>query len=106
MSENSFGNTYAISLIAQKGAVIDLQIVITPGGTAGINSPTLEVACSPPGIGAKKIQERSRKSFVSTYRAGGVALKCGAVDHRSALMKINSSALGVACPPPGIGAKI
>jgi hypothetical protein len=56
-SEISFGNTYAVaSLIALKGAVIDLQI----GATLGINSPALEVACPPPGIGAKKVQENSK----------------------------------------------
>jgi hypothetical protein len=43
------------------------------GITGSINSPALEVACSPPRIGAKKIQEYS-ESLGTTYPVGSVAL--------------------------------
>ena len=65
------------------------------------------VACPPPGIGAKKVQETSGARFGSTYIANGiVALKCAIVDLHGAFKYENSTALEVACPAPGIGAKI
>jgi hypothetical protein len=103
ISENSFGNTYAkvssssSSLIALKGAVIDLQI----GTTLGINSPALEVACSPPGIGAKQIQEISETRFCTSYIISDVPLERAGVDLDICNISINCSALEVACPPPG-----
>jgi hypothetical protein len=47
-SENSF-TTYMVSTVALKGAGIDLDICTR----RGINCSALEVACGPPGIGAK-----------------------------------------------------
>jgi hypothetical protein len=65
------------------------------------------VTCGPPGIGAKKIQEISQDGFEATeytYIAGGaVALEGAGVDLDICIISINSSALQVACPPPGIG---
>ena len=62
---------------------------------------------SPAGNLSEEISGKfSDNSFVSTYIGGGVALKCGAVDHHSAARNINTSALEVACPPPGIGANL
>jgi hypothetical protein len=49
ISQNSIGITYIVGSVALEGAVVDLHI----GTTTGINSSTLEVACPPPGIGAK-----------------------------------------------------
>ena len=43
------GTTYTVCSVALEGAVMDVHI----GTTGGINSSTLEVACPPPGIGAK-----------------------------------------------------
>jgi hypothetical protein len=74
--------------------------------TNGDCPSVLKVVCGPPGIGAKKNQESSRKSFVSTYIGGVVALEYGIVDlHIGITDNINSSALEVACPPPGIERK-
>ena len=65
------------------------------------------VPCDPPGIGVKKIQESSQNSFGITYIACSVALEGAVMDvHIGTTGGINSSALGVPCPPPGIGAKI
>jgi hypothetical protein len=47
-SQNRVGTTY-VSTIAVEYGVVDLHI----GTTIGINSSALEVACPPPGIGAK-----------------------------------------------------
>jgi hypothetical protein len=74
--------------------------------TFGIDSSPLKVACGPPGIGAKKFQEISRrKQLVTTYTGGTVALECGVVDLHIRTIGKNSTALEVACPPE-IGAKI
>jgi hypothetical protein len=75
-------------------------------GTISANSSTLEVACDPPGIGAEKSAEiiRTALELWSSYAFGSVALECAVVDLHGALPNINSTALGVACPPPGIGA--
>jgi hypothetical protein len=56
--------------------------------------------CGPPEIGAKKVQEISRrKQPVTTYKEGMVALEYGVVDFHIGTTGINSSALEVACPP-------
>jgi hypothetical protein len=47
-SQNSFGGTYSVGSVAFKCAVVDLDSAVIR-----INGSTLEVACSPPGIGAK-----------------------------------------------------
>jgi hypothetical protein len=60
----------------------------------------------PAGNSSRKVREISRKSFGSTYIGGTVAFEGAVVDHQSALININSSALEVACPPPGIGVKM
>jgi hypothetical protein len=54
-----------------------------------------------------KAKEGLRKGHSSSYRKGRVALEDGVVDlHIGIVLSINNSALEVACPPPGIGAKI
>jgi hypothetical protein len=84
-------------------------------GDGGINSATpfvriritLEVGCPPPGIGAKISRKFLETCFGITYNGGSVALEYGVVDLNSACsISINGSTLEVACPPPGIGAKI
>jgi hypothetical protein len=64
------------------------------------------VPCEPPVFGAKKVQESSETNFGITYRAGSVALKSGVMDLQIGIFSTNSSALKVACPPPGHGRKI
>ena len=65
------------------------------------------VACPPPGIGAKEVQESSETKFGITYSGCSVALKCAVVDLDICTNpSINRSTLEVGCPPPGIGAKI
>jgi hypothetical protein len=80
---------------------VDLHI----GTTIGIHSAALQVACGPPGIGAKKVQETSESRFCTTYIASAVALEnaCVDLDIDNCTISINSSTLEVACPPPGIG---
>ena len=48
ISLNSFGGTYFEGSVAFKRAVVDLN-----SASISINGSTLEVACPPPGIGAK-----------------------------------------------------
>jgi hypothetical protein len=59
----------------------------------------------PPGIGAKKVQESSQNSFGIIYIVCIVALEGAVMDVHIVPESINSSALEVACPPPGIEAK-
>jgi hypothetical protein len=52
---------------------------------------------------------QGKKRF--TYETGSVAFECAVVDLHSAsinigTININSTALGVACPPTGIGTKM
>ena len=55
----------------------------------------------------EKSQEISVDHHTSTYPEGVVALENAGVDlDICTIFGINSSALKVACPPPGIGAKI
>jgi hypothetical protein len=61
ISQNSFGTTYSVGSVALESAGVDLDIC-----TIGINSSTLEVACPPPGIGAKF----SDSSFAESARMG------------------------------------
>ena len=63
------------------------------------------VPCDPPGIGAKKVQESSETNFGITYFRSSVGLESGVVDLHIGIISFNSSALEVACRPPGIGAK-
>jgi hypothetical protein len=58
----------------------------------------------------RKIKENSQKSFGTgpTYIAIysiAILKECAGVDLDICTISINSSALEVACPPPGIGAK-
>jgi hypothetical protein len=48
ISQNSFGSTYFVGSVAFKRAVVDLNSAVIRK-----NGSTLEVACEPPGIGAK-----------------------------------------------------
>jgi hypothetical protein len=96
--------TYFVGTVALESAVIDLHSALVHS-----NSSTLciEVACPPPGIGAKKVQENSETRFCTTYIASAVALESAGVDlDICTVSSINSTALEVACPAPGIGAKI
>jgi hypothetical protein len=64
--------------------------------------------CGPPGIGAEKsgTSLRTDLELRSTYKvASSVALEGAVMDLYIGSKSINSSALEVACPPPGIGAK-
>jgi hypothetical protein len=65
------------------------------------------VACDPPGIGPKKVQETYEARFGSTYVVNycSVPLECAIVDLRCAFNYGNSTALEVACPAPRIEAK-
>jgi hypothetical protein len=102
ISKNGFGTTEYLGSVALESAVMDLDNRII-----GRDSSALEVACGPPGIGAKKFQESSRrKQPVTTYIASSVALEYRVVDLHIGTIGINSTALEVACPTPGIGAKI
>ena len=79
-SEESSGNfceklvtTYVGGSIALECGIMNLHI----GTRVGINGSTLEVACPPPGIGAKKNQETFEARFGTTYIASGsVAQMC------------------------------
>jgi hypothetical protein len=56
---------------------------------------------------SEKCKEVSQNSFGITYTATSVALESAVMDlHIGITISINSSALEIACPTPGIGAKI
>ena len=76
---------------------MDLHI----GNDDSIHSSTLEVACPPPGYGGKKVQEIPETRFCTTYTGSAVALERAGVDLDVCIISKNSSALEVACPPPG-----
>jgi hypothetical protein len=105
VQESSAGHhspTYIVaSDVALESAGVDLDICIT-----GKDCSALEVACGPPGIGAKTIQEISENKIEITYMVSAIALKRAIIDLHSRLINSNSSALEIACPPPGIGAEI
>ena len=61
---------------------------------------------SPAGNWSEKFKEISRYRFGITYIGRSVALEGALMDLHIGTIGINSSALKVACPPPGIGAKI
>jgi hypothetical protein len=91
--------------IREEYGVVDLHI----GTTFGIDSTPLKVACPPPGIGAKKSRKflGTASELLSSYIGGSVALFKGAVvDLHGTRVNTNSSALKVACSPPGHGRKI
>jgi hypothetical protein len=67
-----------------------------------INSSALGVVCPPPGIGAET-SEISQNSIGITYNGSGVAQEGAVVDLHIGTIGTNSSALKVACPPPGHG---
>ena len=99
VSENTIGITYSPgSSIALEGAVVDLDI-----GTASTNSSALQVACPPPGIGAKKFQEISVDHHSSTYPISVfIALKNAGVDLDICTQGLDCSTLlvpVVACSP-------
>jgi hypothetical protein len=74
-----------------------------------MNSSTLEVACGPPGIGAKIQGNFSKqcRNYLHIHHYCCYIFEYGVVDlHIGTIRKINSTALEVACPPPGIRAKI
>jgi hypothetical protein len=71
-------------------------------GVGGKNSPALDVG-SPPGIGAKKVQEISENKIIITYIEGSVALEHAVVNLHIGIISINSSTLEVACSAPGHG---
>jgi hypothetical protein len=53
----------------------------------------------------RKFQENFWKQLGTTYSVSGIALDGTVMNRHICLPSIDSSALGVACPPPGIGAK-
>jgi hypothetical protein len=56
----------------------------------------------------RKFQRRfkfKKNPDLLTKRVAVLLFECAVVDLQSAFIKINSAALGVACSPPGIGAK-
>jgi hypothetical protein len=53
----------------------------------------------------RKFRKVLAEHLVTTYYGGSVALKCAVMDLHIGIIGLNSSALEVACPPPGIGAK-
>jgi hypothetical protein len=106
-SETKFGITYIIQRsVALESAAVDLHI-----GIAGIDSSALEVACPPPEIRAKISRKFLGTGFGITYIAkttntvSSVTLESAVMDLHIGTNNTNSSALQVACPPPGIGAK-
>jgi hypothetical protein len=54
----------------------------------------------------KKFQESSRVDHSCTYIGGSIALEYAVIDLHNDTLSIDSSALEVACPPPGHGRKI
>jgi hypothetical protein len=95
-----FHTTYIASAVALESAGVDIDIC-----TICQNSAALGVACPPPGIGAKKVQEISETRFCTTYIASTIAIEHAGVDLGTCTAGINSATLEVACPPPGIGVK-
>jgi hypothetical protein len=77
------------------------------------NRSALEVVCPPPGIGAKKVHEKSLNSFGIPYIAStdcNIVLEGAAMDLHIATIRSgsgsiskNSSTLEVAFGPPGHG---
>jgi hypothetical protein len=62
---------------------------------------------SPAGKWSEENSGKFSEQIVITYSATSVALKCAVMDlHIGTITGKNSSALEVACGPPGIGAKI
>jgi hypothetical protein len=93
---------YLSRFIRDKTRGIDPDI----GTNIGINSSALKVGCPPPGHGGK-FREISQNRVGTTYVFSTIAVEYGVVDlHIGACEGINSPPLEVACPPPGIGAKI
>jgi hypothetical protein len=107
ISQYSFEITHAGS-VALECAVMDLHIETTVKS----KSAPLEVACPPPRTDIEKVHEFSSDNHSYSYPIGSVVLKCAVVNlhngtsHVRTIPSINSSALEVACPPPGIGVKI
>jgi hypothetical protein len=58
ISETRFRTTYKVSAVALKNAGVDLDLC-----AISINSTALEVACPPPGIEAKKVEEISENTL-------------------------------------------
>jgi hypothetical protein len=98
-SADHHSSTYIESGVGVEGRIMDDKSSIKNVD----GSTILEVACPPPGIGARKIQESSQRSFGITYIGGRVALEGAIIDLNigTTSPSINSSALEVACPPPG-----
>jgi hypothetical protein len=60
---------------------------------------------SPVGNWSENFKEKSQNSFGITYIGSSVALEGALMDLHISIESINGSALRVACPPPGSGAK-
>jgi hypothetical protein len=105
ISVDHHSSTYPVGVVALESAGVDLDICTRRVGH-GINCTTLRVVvCPAPGIGAEN-QDISQNSFGYTYTGGSVAPENTVMHLHIATIGINSSTLEVACPPPGIGAKI
>jgi hypothetical protein len=84
---------------------MDLHI----GTVKGNNSTTLLVACGPPGIGAKirgnVSENKSGITYTDTRRVACTSAVMNLEITIAFISDCNSTALEVACSPPGIGAK-
>jgi hypothetical protein len=98
-----FGTTYSVGSVALECAVVDLHSALKNITSTALRVPS---CMSPPGIGAKKVQEISETRFCTTYMGSIVALENAGVDLGIYTIGINPSALEVACPPPGHGRRI
>jgi hypothetical protein len=78
---------------------VDLDI----GTAISINSSALKVACGPPGIGGKEVQESPADHHSPTYPASAVTLEGAGVDLDICAVGEKCSTLRVPCPPPGHG---
>jgi hypothetical protein len=101
-SYNGLGTTYIEGSVALEHGVIDLH----DGTILSINSSTLEVACPPPGIGAKKVQGKSRKHRPSTYYTE-ITVRSRAVSINTACIpSISTTSTNLKIDPcPGIATK-
>jgi hypothetical protein len=64
------------------------------------------VACPPPGIGAEISRKFLRAESKILTPPAVLLLECGVINLKITTADRNSTALGVPCGPPGIGAKI
>jgi hypothetical protein len=82
-------------LVALECAVVDFHIAFI-----NINSSALQVvACPPPGIGAEITRNFFEQPWNHLHNNQQRCSECAVMDLHIGTMRINSSALEVACPP-------